>query len=150
MASSRALVGASKTASPTRPLPVNEWIELFGFGFGQIKICSAIGGIWLADGAELLLLSSLMRAVSLEWNLSAAERGTIVSVVFFGVMLGNLLSGLVGDGRGRRVVPLFGFAMVFLCSVLSVFAWSFASLAVIRLGVGVAVGTESSETLVQL
>ncbi|CAD7948061.1 unnamed protein product [Amoebophrya sp. A120] len=131
--------GTSKTSTPLS-LHVSDWIELFGFGWGQVKILNNVGGIWLADGAELLLLSALIRAVSLEWDLNAAERGGIVSVVFIGVLLGNLLSGTLGDAIGRRVVTLAGFLFIVVFSVLSVFAWSFYSLAAFRLGVGVAFG----------
>ncbi len=44
---------------------------------GQVKILNNVGGIWLADGAELLLLSALIRAVSLEWDLNVSHEKTV-------------------------------------------------------------------------
>ena len=42
------------------------------------------------------IIGSVTRAVSDEWKLNAWQRGSIVSMVFIGVCLGNLLSGKVG------------------------------------------------------
>ncbi|CAD7952855.1 unnamed protein product [Amoebophrya sp. A25] len=144
-ASSESDAGGSSLVVSQRPstkqmIDVSNWVEVIGLGCGQLKIFHCIGGVWLSDGAELLLLSALIRAVSLEWEFTASERGSVVGVVFIGVLIGNLLSGTIGDAIGRKPVPLLGFAMIFFFSLLSVFAWDFYSLVCTRFGVGVAFG----------
>ncbi|CAD7930897.1 unnamed protein product [Amoebophrya sp. A25] len=88
----------------TEEMEVQDWLELWGIGYGQWKVSHCANGIWAADGAELLLLGSLVRAVTEEWNFSAFERGAIVGVVFIGVFFGNLLSGTLGDAIGTRKI----------------------------------------------
>lgn len=98
------------------------------------------GGVWAADGAELLLLGSITRALQYEWDLSPFQRGFVVSIVFFGVLVGNFFSGSLGDKYGRRPPIIFSYLAVFVASVTSVFAWNFASLTFLRFFVGLAFG----------
>jgi len=77
-------------------------IEEIGFGLAQIRIIILAGGVALADGAELYLLGAITAAVQEEWHLTPLERGFVVSIVFFGVLVGNACSGLFGDVYGRR------------------------------------------------
>eukprot|EP00392_Amoebophrya_sp_AT5.2_P008268 g8287.t1 len=121
-------------------MKVAEWLEVLGTGKAQFEIMNQCNGIWLVDGAEIILLSSLVRAVATEWNLNSVQRGLVVGVVYLGVLLGNLLSGSVGDSIGRRSAVLVSYFLVLFCSVLSTLAWDFYSLSVIRCGVGIGFG----------
>lgn len=94
----------------------------------------------MADGAELLLLSSVTRSVADEWNLDRWERGLITSVVFFGVLVGNVGSGYVGDTLGRRVPLLLSYVGICAFSLLSVFANGFYSITFFRFWVGASFG----------
>lgn len=115
-------------------------VERLGFGWAQLKALFLGGGVWAADGAELLLIGSVTRAVNEEWGLSATQRGLIVSTVFLGVLVGNLSSGTLGDVMGRRFPIIVSYLGVFIFSVLSIFAWSFYSMASVRFIVGISFG----------
>lgn len=115
-------------------------VEEIGFGWAQIKLTLLGGGVWAADGSELLLLGSITSAVKVEWNLSPFEKGFVVSIVFLGVLVGNALSGHLGDLYGRRVPIVVSYLGVFVGSILSLGAWSFMSLAVLRFIVGISFG----------
>jgi putative MFS transporter len=115
-------------------------IESIGFGWAQIRALLVGGGVWAADGAELLLIGSVTRAVNEEWGLSATQRGLVVSVVFFGVLLGNACSGHFGDQHGRRLPILVSYVGVSVFSLLSVLAFDFYSLVSLRVFVGIAFG----------
>eukprot|EP00929_Paragymnodinium_shiwhaense_P051327 TRINITY_DN25840_c0_g1_i1.p1 TRINITY_DN25840_c0_g1~~TRINITY_DN25840_c0_g1_i1.p1 ORF type:complete len:508 (-),score=111.23 TRINITY_DN25840_c0_g1_i1:316-1839(-) len=119
---------------------ISEVIQKLGFGRAQIQALVFGGGVWLADGAELLLIGSVTRAVNEEWGLHATERGLIVSTVFVGVLFGNLLSGSLGDQFGRKPPILISYFGVFVFSMLTVFAWDFYSMCAIRLLVGMSFG----------
>jgi len=94
----------------------------------------------MADGAELLIIGSVTRAVNEEWKLNAWQRGSIVSVVFLGVGLGNLLSGRMGDTIGRRLPIVISYGLIFVFSMLSVLAFNYWSMVSIRFLVGIAFG----------
>lgn len=111
-----------------------------GFGLAQWKVLLAIGGSKLADGAELLLLGSVTRAVSSEWNLDMWQRGIVVSVVFFGVLVGNIMSGFLGDWTGRRAPIILSYIGIGCFSMLSMEASGFLSISAIRFFVGVSFG----------
>ncbi|CAD7948063.1 unnamed protein product [Amoebophrya sp. A120] len=121
-------------------LEVHEWVEVMGMGKAQLVISNLGYGIWLMDGAELILLSSLIRAVAQEWQFTSMERGIVVGIVFFGVLVGNVLSGSVGDSLGRRSAVLASYLLVGIFSVASVFSWDLYSICCFRFGVGFAFG----------
>jgi len=119
---------------------IPEVIDSLGFGWAQISALLLGGGVWLADGAELLLIGSVTRAVSDDWNLRAAQRGMIVSVVFVGVLLGNAVSGSLGDNFGRRLPIVASYAGILVFSMLSALAWDMWSMVLFRIAVGMSFG----------
>lgn len=131
----------SQDVPAKRKLPlVAEVIDNMGFGYAQVKAGIVGGGINIADGAELLLISSVSRAVADEWDLEAFARGAIVSLVFVGMFVGNIISGPIGDNFGRRrilVASLFG---IFVFSLLSSVSDTLAELCIFRWIVGVCIG----------
>lgn len=97
-------------------------------------------GVWFVDGTELLLISSVSQQVSKEWGMNNMQRGSLVSIVFLGIFLGNVTAGPLGDRYGRRLPLMISYIFIFLFSILSTLAWDFWSLAVPRLLVGWAFG----------
>lgn len=119
---------------------VGSVIEDIGMGpYQVIEALISFGG-WLADGAEVLLISSVIRAVSESWNLSATKTGAIVAVIYVGVLIGNLASGPFSDRVGRRKPVIVGLMAVSMFSVVSAFALGFWSLAFARFLVGLGFG----------
>lgn len=119
---------------------VHDVIESLGFGRFHVKALFLGGGVWLADGAELLLIGSITRSLSTEWGLTAIERGCIVSVLFLGVLLGNGASGALGDWYGRRVPVLLSYILIVLFSLLSACAFDVWSMTSARVLVGFSFG----------
>lgn len=124
--------------SPRRD--IQDVIDSLGFGRAQIQALILGGGTYAADGAELLLIGAVTKAVSKEWDLQAFDRGIIVSVVFVGTLFGNVVSGVMGDSHGRRLPILLSEVGIFVFSITSAFAWDVWSLALSRLLVGFAFG----------
>lgn len=115
-------------------------IEQIGWGFAQILQMILGGGVYFADGAELLLIGAVTISLAQEWDLNRTERAMVVSVVFFGVLVGNFLSGPMGDGFGRRLPILLSFFTVAAFSILSAFCAQYIWLVLVRFWVGVAFG----------
>jgi len=111
------------TAGLDSDLPsLDDVVERIGFGPSQLRALILGGGVWLADGAVILLVGSVISTISVEWELSHSARGSIVALVFIGVLVGNCLSGWLGDSAGRWlpiVVSYFAVAFFSVCSSMS-------------------------------
>eukprot|EP00418_Pyrodinium_bahamense_P024067 CAMPEP_0179139924 /NCGR_PEP_ID=MMETSP0796-20121207/66962_1 /TAXON_ID=73915 /ORGANISM="Pyrodinium bahamense, Strain pbaha01" /LENGTH=493 /DNA_ID=CAMNT_0020839413 /DNA_START=1 /DNA_END=1482 /DNA_ORIENTATION=- len=133
-------VGAADLQPAPPRATVTEVIDNLGLGLAQVRATALSGSVFFADGAELLLVSSVTRAVSEEWSFTGFQRSSVVSVVYVGMLIGNVLGGPLGDQLGRRLPILLSFFLIFACSLLSSVSWGFASLAFFRCLVGMAVG----------
>eukprot|EP00931_Biecheleriopsis_adriatica_P027562 TRINITY_DN16565_c0_g2_i1.p1 TRINITY_DN16565_c0_g2~~TRINITY_DN16565_c0_g2_i1.p1 ORF type:complete len:470 (-),score=70.91 TRINITY_DN16565_c0_g2_i1:57-1466(-) len=120
---------------------VTSVIEHIGYGPSQYLTAVLVNGAWLADGAELLVLSSIASSLRADWGLSGTEEGTLMSAVYLGVLVGNAASGYIGDSFGRRRAVLVCFPIICCCSILSAFAQNFWQLLFLRLLVGLGFGS---------
>mmetsp|Transcript_42120 Transcript_42120/g.111211 ORF Transcript_42120/g.111211 Transcript_42120/m.111211 type:complete len:508 (+) Transcript_42120:159-1682(+) len=120
--------------------PIAEVFDKIGFGYGQVKVGLCGGGVWFADGTELLLISSVGDQVAEEWGMSASQKGFIVTAVYLGILIGNVSSGPLGDNLGRRLMILISYAGIFAFGWLSSYATGFGSLAGARIIVGGFIG----------
>ncbi|KAL3696732.1 hypothetical protein R1sor_010808 [Riccia sorocarpa] len=118
-------------------------IDHIGFGKYQLLLVVYVGLSWVADAAEMILLSFIGPAAQCEWQLSPGEEGAVSSAVFGGVFLGAYAWGLLADMKGRRIAVLSTalFTSVFgLLSALSPsFWWLLLSRALVGFGLGGAV-----------
>lgn len=123
------------------PLPtLPDMIEKVGIGATQLRFIFTGGGVWFADGSELLLISAVTTAVATEWSLSPLEKGSMVTVVYCGVLVGNLISGPLGDRYGRRHLILASYVGIFVFSIVSSFMMNFTALCLVRFVVGFSFG----------
>mmetsp|Transcript_118260 Transcript_118260/g.331215 ORF Transcript_118260/g.331215 Transcript_118260/m.331215 type:complete len:531 (+) Transcript_118260:178-1770(+) len=139
-ASKRSLQSSPRSSSGDDRPSVGDIVEDLGFGFAQIRAILIGGGTYLADGAELLLISSVAKAVSRDWDLPALARGMLVTVVFLGILTGNILSGVLSEAIGRRAVITWSYLGLFVFSIASSFAAGVKSLGAARLLVGTFIG----------
>ncbi|CAM6017667.1 unnamed protein product [Sphagnum balticum] len=114
--------GTDEGVLHNRCITVDEAIETIGFGKFQLGMLAYTGLVWLADAAEMILLSFIGPAAKCEWGLSSSEEGAISSVVFAGVFLGAYAWGIVSDIHGRRLGFIATALFTFLFGMLS--AWS--------------------------
>eukprot|EP00746_Dinoflagellata_sp_MGD_P164518 gnl/MRDRNA2_/MRDRNA2_93179_c0_seq1.p1 gnl/MRDRNA2_/MRDRNA2_93179_c0~~gnl/MRDRNA2_/MRDRNA2_93179_c0_seq1.p1 ORF type:complete len:483 (-),score=62.44 gnl/MRDRNA2_/MRDRNA2_93179_c0_seq1:54-1502(-) len=115
-------------------------IEKLGFGWAQISQLLVGGGIWAADAAELLIIGSITRAMSKEWDISANERGAAASIIYVGIGMGNMISGPMGDRWGRKPMIVSSFIGIAVFSCLSAAAVSFKQVLFCRALVGTSIG----------
>lgn len=88
---------------------------------------------------QVMLLTFLGRAVKCEWNVTAAQLGVLVSVVFAGMSIGGPLWGCISDGWGRRTSFIMSLACTTVFGFASAAAGSFAQLLACRFFVGVGI-----------
>eukprot|EP00931_Biecheleriopsis_adriatica_P113756 TRINITY_DN8892_c0_g2_i1.p1 TRINITY_DN8892_c0_g2~~TRINITY_DN8892_c0_g2_i1.p1 ORF type:complete len:501 (+),score=59.67 TRINITY_DN8892_c0_g2_i1:107-1504(+) len=115
-------------------------IDNIGFGLAQLKVSLLAGGVWAADGAEILLVSSTVLTVSAEWDLDATKRSLCLSLVFAGTFAGSILSGPIGDRLGRRLPILMSYVLTVLFSLISTQSKNFSQLAACRSLIGLSFG----------
>eukprot|EP00419_Tripos_fusus_P047986 CAMPEP_0172839892 /NCGR_PEP_ID=MMETSP1075-20121228/28905_1 /TAXON_ID=2916 /ORGANISM="Ceratium fusus, Strain PA161109" /LENGTH=199 /DNA_ID=CAMNT_0013683621 /DNA_START=90 /DNA_END=686 /DNA_ORIENTATION=+ len=119
---------------------VESVINDIGIGPYQVKEAVISGCVALAEGAELLLIGSVMRVVAKDWDLTATQKGSVVSIVFMGVFTGNLMCGPCSDRIGRRWPVIISSAAVGIFGILSAFTMGFWTLSTARFFVGLAFG----------
>jgi MFS family permease len=112
----------------------------------QVLIASNLG--WLFDGFEnyalILTAGVALRDLLLPEQLPRISFyiGAIIAVNLVGWGIGGMLGGVLADYIGRKRMMLIAIMSYAVMTGLSAFAWSFWSLAILRLMVGVAVGSE--------
>jgi len=101
---------------------LNTAITFIGPGPYQLIVLCLGGGVYMAEGSLLLMLSVIAKSLIIRWKLSALFAGAMVSIIFAGLLVGTMLGGSMSDRYGRRMpilVTYFGMT-VFLCaSVMS-------------------------------
>merc|ERR1719198_130566 len=75
-----------------------------------------------------------------EWELSPFQRGFMVSVVFIGFAVGNIISGKIGDNFGRRPSILLAYALIGTFGMLTAFSSGPGTMTSLRFMVGVGCG----------
>ncbi|KAG0568457.1 hypothetical protein KC19_6G020900 [Ceratodon purpureus] len=124
-------------------ITVEEAIETIGFGKFQLGILAYTGLAWLADAAEMILLSFIGPAARCEWGLSSFEEGAISSAVFAGVFVGAYVWGFVSDMKGRRLGFLATALFTFFFGLLSAWSPTYLFLLLARTFVGFGLGGSS-------
>lgn len=89
---------------------LNLAISAIGTGPYQIVVLVLAGGVYFAEGALLLTLSIVLKAVVARWRLNVLAAGAMAGVVFCGILLGTVIGGFFCDRSGRRAPILITYA----------------------------------------
>jgi len=119
---------------------LQEVVEKIGLGPAHLRYCLTGGGVNLADGAELLLITAVTGAVASDWGLGSYQRGLAVTIVFIGVLIGNVICGPMGDRYGRHQLIIASYIGIFIFSLLSSLTGAYYSFCLCRLFVGFSFG----------
>jgi MFS family permease len=120
-----------------RSLNANQW---------KTMIASNIG--WMFDGYETFALILVVGAALhqlLDPSLYPQIRGyagTVIAITLLGWGIGGVLGGILADYIGRRRTMMYAILAYSLTTGLSAFAWNWESFALLRLLVGIAIGSE--------
>lgn len=129
----------SQTHSASAP-ELSSLIDQLGYGPAQVAIVLIAGSVWAADGAETMTITNVVKATADEWHMGPHLKGSIASLVFVGLMIGNAVSGTVGDRMGRRKPLIYSYFFIVVFSCISALSWNPYVLGVVRLFVGMAIG----------
>jgi MFS family permease len=120
-----------------RSLNANQW---------KTMIASNIG--WMFDGYETFALILVVGAAlhqllePSQFGQIRAFAGTVIGITLLGWGIGGVLGGILADYIGRRRTMMYAILAYSLTTGLSAFAWNWESFALLRLVVGIAIGSE--------
>uniref|UniRef100_A0A7S0YXR6 Major facilitator superfamily (MFS) profile domain-containing protein n=1 Tax=Hemiselmis tepida TaxID=464990 RepID=A0A7S0YXR6_9CRYP len=134
-------VGGSGKPHPSGLPTVEDQLNHIGMGNKHWFLFFISSLLVAADGMEMVVISLLHDPLRREWNLDELGFASLGSVVFAGLLVGNLTGGLFADKFGRRNT-LLAVSMVFgvggLASALAVDVMTFA---ICRFITGIGVGS---------
>lgn len=115
-------------------------VDRIGVGMAQGILLLSAGGVWLVDAAMVMAISCASKLVAAEWNLPGHTRGLCVSLLYIGLLVGNLCGGIMGDAWGRRYPIFLCYLLVAALSWTSACATAFPMLASLNFALGIAMG----------
>ena len=99
-----------------------------------------IGLGWMFDAMDTGLIAFILTSMAEEWNMSASEKGWVVSIGFLGMAIGAVFSGGLADRIGRRTVFAMTLVIYSIATALCAFAPNLMWLLIFRFIVGLGLG----------
>ena len=106
----------------------------------RVLLLSGLG--WLFDSMDTGLVSFVLARLKTEWNFTPEQIGITGSAGLFGMFLGGACAGALADRFGRKTTFQWTLLIFSLATGLCAISWSFTSLVVLRLLVGIGLGGE--------
>lgn len=108
----------------------------------QRKLLINAGISWLFDAMDIGMLSFIIAALAVSWNLGADQVGLLTAINSIGMAVGAALAGAMADRYGRKAILLGTLVLFSLATGISAIATSFFVLCVLRFFAGVGLGGE--------
>ena len=118
---------------------IDVFFNKLGYTFIQKYLLFVIVLEYLADGAEITLLTLCLSCLTKEWQLTFTQRSLLGSSVFVGLMIGAFLS-ILSDKYGRKKILILGAFIIFFFGILTSFSSSYLSFLFFRILVGIGIG----------
>ena len=106
------------------------------------KLLGVAGLGWMFDAMDVGILSFVLAAIAIEWQLDPGQVGFIGSVNSIGMMVGAFVFGLMADRVGRKNVFIITLLLFSIGSGLSAFATSLTIFLILRFFIGMGLGGE--------
>lgn len=130
------------TQTATSSLSKNERLDRLPVTSKHKKLLVGSGVGWALDAMDVGLISFIMAALAVHWNLESTQTSWIATAGFVGMALGASLGGLLADKYGRRHVFALTLLVYGLATGASALATGLAVLIALRFIVGLGLGAE--------
>ncbi|WP_460797365.1 MFS transporter [Nocardioides pacificus] len=100
------------------------------------------GAGWALDAMDVGLISFVMAALAVQWDLGDTTLSWIAATGFIGMAVGASAGGLLADRIGRRQVFALTLLVYGLATGAAALSWSVAALLVFRFLIGLGLGAE--------
>lgn len=108
----------------------------------QRKLLFSAGLSWMFDAMEVGMISFIVAALAVDWQLGAQQVGLLMAINSIGMAAGAAIAGLLADRYGRRAILLWTLLIFSIASGLSALATGFIALCVLRFAAGFGLGGE--------
>ncbi|MGN7968283.1 MFS transporter [Microbacterium sp. 22296] len=126
----------------TDTVRVSERLDALPFTRRHGRILGGSGLGWALDAMDVGLISFVIAALSVQWQLAPTEASWIASAGFAGMAVGASVGGLLADRFGRRHVFALTLLVYGLATGASALVGGLAALLVLRFVVGLGLGAE--------
>lgn len=130
-------------SGPSGLRQLDDVIDELGFGAAQIVLLVTGGTFGTLAGSVKISLSILSVAIAKEWGLTPMQKGTLVSTLFAGQLVGNFSAGFFADRFGRRTSLILSLWVATLAALASSFSDGYTEMLCWRalIGLGFGFGT---------
>ena len=111
-------------------------------GISRNKLLGLAGTGWMFDAMDVGILSFVIAAIAIEWNLTTTQMGWIGSVNSIGMAVGAFGFGLLADRIGRKTVFMMTLVLFSVASGLSALTMTITGFLILRFFVGAGLGGE--------
>jgi len=108
----------------------------------QRKLLTNAGFSWLFDAMDIGMLSFIIAALAVSWDLGADQVGWLTAINSIGMAVGAAAAGALADRYGRRTILLATLVLFSIATGLSGLATGFIMLCILRFFAGVGLGGE--------
>ncbi|MDP4086365.1 MAG: MFS transporter [Bacillota bacterium] len=106
------------------------------------RLLGIAGTGWMFDAMDVGMLSFIIAALKIDWNLSPEQMGWIGSINSIGMAVGALLFGLMADRVGRKNVFIITLLLFSLGSGAAALTTSLTLFLILRFVIGMGLGGE--------
>ena len=106
------------------------------------KLLGISGLGWMFDALDVGLLSFIIAALKIDWNLSVQQMGWIGSINSIGMAVGAFVFGILADRIGRKNVFIITLLLFSLGSGASAFTTTLTTFLILRFLIGMGLGGE--------
>ena len=130
------------TTASTNALSRNERLDRLPVTGKHKRLLVGSGIGWALDAMDVGLVSFIIAALAVHWDLDKSTTSWIASIGFIGMAIGASLGGLLADKIGRRQVFAATLLLYGVATGASALAWSVGALMIFRFLVGLGLGAE--------
>ena len=106
------------------------------------KLLRVAGVGWMFDAMDVGILSFVIAALAVDWNLSSSQMGWIGSINSIGMAVGALIFGVFADKVGRKKIFMWTLIIFSVASGLSALTTTLVAFLILRFFVGMGLGGE--------
>lgn len=106
------------------------------------KLLGVAGVGWLFDAMDVGILSFVITALAVDWDLTKSQMGWIGSINSIGMAVGALIFGIFADKVGRKQVFMWTLILFSVASGISAFTTTLVAFMALRFLVGMGLGGE--------
>ncbi|EPF81599.1 niacin transporter NiaP [Acinetobacter rudis] len=115
-------------------------VQRLPIGRFHYSLLAVIGLGWMFDAMDTGLIAFILTRIAEDWQITAADKGWIVSIGFVGMAIGAVCSGALADRLGRKNVFALTLAIYSIATALCAVAPNLTYLLIFRFIVGLGLG----------